>query len=212
MVKRNSLMGAAAAAVLASALTFGLHSQALAFGYAKFVEDPVAGFVGPIPTSAPAITVASDGEAPFDPFGAGFDTSDGIELNAGWTPDPAYAAAFAAGNWTQLPGTSTWVLPACIAGICENGPVPELIAKWDFLGGAWAPGTLGLLLYDSDGSFSDQITVANDGPNGTATITFKSDGAVPEPSAWVMMLSGIGAIGASLRMARRKAGVSATVA
>jgi len=188
---------------LFASFALAVSSPALAFGIQVVTEDPVSGYVGAIPTSSPAIIVASDGEASFDPFGAGYDTTDGIQLNGDWAPDPAYASAFAPGYWTQLPGTSTWVLPACINGVCENGNVYEPIAKWYFVpGGGWNPGTLSILMMEPDGSWSDLVKIANDGPGGAATITFISDGA-PEPAAWALMLLGFGAMGGALRMARR---------
>ena len=196
------LMGAAA--LLASS-AISMSSPAMAFGTLKVVEDPVAGWVGAIPTSSPAIMVGSDGESPFDPFGAGFDTTDGIQLNSSWVPDPAYAAAFAKGYWTQLPGTFTWVLPACINGVCENGNVYEPIAKWDFApGSGWNPGTLSIVMYDPNGEWSDSVIVANDGPGGSATIKFISDGA-PEPATWAMMLLGFAGIGYAIRRSRTEA-------
>jgi PEP-CTERM motif len=192
---KTALVGSAA---LAAVLALGVSTSASAFGIERVVEDATLGFVGAIPTSAPPIIVGSDGEAAFDPFGAGFDTTDGIVLNADWAPDPAFAAAFGPGLWTELPGTNTWVLPACIDGVCENGFVKEPIAKWDFLpGGQWGRGTLSIAMFDPDGTFSDFVGVANDGPNGGATITFSS--GVPEPAAWTMMLIGFAGIGYAAR-------------
>lgn len=194
-MRKLALVGGAA---LLAAL--GVGTSAMAFGVQTVYEDNAAGYVGAIPTSSPPIIVASDGESAFDPFSAGYDTSDGIQLNNLWAPDPAYAAAFKV--WTQLPGTFTWVLPSCVNGVCENGPVYEPIAKWDYLGGAgWAPGTLSVRMLDSDGSFSDIVTVANDGVGGAATITFQS-GGVPEPATWAMMLVGFAGIGYAARRSR----------
>jgi hypothetical protein len=182
-------------------------AAAQTFGFTTVSETDGGGFFGAIPTSSPAIMVGSDGEASFDPFGAGFDVSDGIVLNDSWAPDPAFAKAFGPGFWTQLPGTFTWVLPACNDSGCENADIVEPIAKWDFIGGGgWGPGTTGLLILDANGDFSDRVTVANDGIDGGATITFQSgtnNGAVPEPATWALMISGFGLAGATLRRRAR---------
>ena len=191
------------AAALVAGLTLGLGAPAMAFGVLTVTEDPVNGWVGAIPTSSPAIMVGSDGESPFDPFGAGFDTSDGIVLNANWAPDPAYAAAFGANGWQQLPNSFTWVLPACINHVCENGNVNEPIAKWDFTpGGVWTADTLSIRMLDPDGKFSDLVLVANDGPGGTATILFNS--GVPEAGTWMMMTAGLAGLGLVARRSRKR--------
>ncbi len=71
------------------------------YNYATYTEDPSTGYVtGAIPvcciTQPPyalSVVLASDGEAPFDPFGYGADTSDGIQfqgaVNGGTIPEPA---------------------------------------------------------------------------------------------------------------------------
>ena len=204
-MRKLALIGGAA---LLAALGVGSSANA-AFGIQYVQEDSATGYVGAIPTSSPAIMVGSDGESPFDPFGAGFDTSDGIQLNSNWAPDPAYAAAFGKNGWQQLPGTFTWVLPACDAnGVCENGNVFEPIAKWDYLpGGGWAPGTLSVYMLEAGGGLSDTVIVANDGVNGVgATITFNSN-AVPEPATWAMMLVGFAGIGYAARRRLRTAAI-----
>jgi hypothetical protein len=182
----------------------GTSATAQTFPVQTVIEDSTNGWVGAIPGSAPALMVASDGESHFDPFGAGFDTSDGIQLNSDWGPDPAFAAAFKTGFWTQLPGTFTWVLPACNSSGCENSNIVEPIARWDFLpGGFWGqPGDASLRILESDRSFSDKVTIANNGPGGEATVTFQS-GGVPEPAMWALMLSGFGLAGAALRRRTR---------
>jgi hypothetical protein len=77
LIGTTALVGALAASLVGSA-------PALAFTHSvSFLEDSTAGFVGPIPTAVPTITIASDGETHFDPFGAGYDTSDGIQFTAG---------------------------------------------------------------------------------------------------------------------------------
>lgn len=171
-----------------------------AFGTLNAVEDPATGYVGTIPTSQTPVIIASDGEAAFHPFGLTFDVSDAISLSENWAPDPAYAAAFGTNGWQQEPGTFIWYLAACLSGVCENGDVVEPIGKWDFTPGTgWSSDAQNIQLTDSDGTFSDFIGIANDGPNGTATVTFQSGGAVPEPVTWAMMIVGFGAIGWQLR-------------
>jgi hypothetical protein len=178
--------------------------------------EATAGCVAGIPTSAPLLFVGSDGESVFDPFGAGFDTSDGIQLNSSWAPDPAFAASFGAGLWTQIadPATGgfTWVLPSVITGCgAENEPTCEPVAKWYFTPGSpWNAGTPDILLIFEGAAFasdlSDVILVNNTGgPNGTAaSITFFSDPAtfpsIPEPAS--LALIGIGMAG--LAFARRR--------
>ena len=192
------------ALIATAAVGLSSHAMAQAFGYTTVSETASGGYVGAIPTSSPALMVASDGEASFDPFGAGYDTSDGIQLNSNWAPDPAYAAAFKV--WTQLPGTFTWVLPSCVNGVCENGNVYEPVAKWDYTPGAgWNAGTTGLQILEADGTLSDLVTIANDGVNGVgATITFNSN-AVPEPATWAVMLTGFFGIGMAMRSRRKLA-------
>jgi hypothetical protein len=68
--------------------------------YANFLEDPTNGFVtSPIPVCCINggnflnVVLASDGESFFDPFGYGFDTSDGIQFQGaiygGPVPEPS---------------------------------------------------------------------------------------------------------------------------
>ena len=199
MTKIN-LLSAACFALTAAA------GPAHAFGVLTVTEDRALGWVGDIPTSSPAITVGSDGESSFDPFGAGYDTTDGIVLNSNWAPDPAYAKSFGPGLWTQLPGTFTWVLPACNKTGCENANISEPRGKWYFVpGGGWNPGTLSIKMLDADGHFSDFVGIANDGPGGSATIFFQS--GTPEPGTWAMLIAGFGLVGAAAR--RRKATIAA---
>lgn len=159
--------------------------------------DPAAaGFVGPLLPGFAGYTVASDGEAVFDPFTAGFDVSDGIRLDNpfGW---------FQAANshWTQT-DAFTWVIPAANPGPgCgpENGNTCEIVGHfisatpWN----AHAVGTWEIM--DADGSIGDVITTFNTA-NG-AEITFQS-GPTPEPGEWALMAMGRGVIG--LTMKRRK--------
>jgi hypothetical protein len=163
-------------------------------------EDAVDGIVytiGGVTPPSPPITIASDGEVGFDPFGAGFDTSDGIQLTV-TTDEPVGTWALdgvSGAGWQnfQTAGFDNWVLPGDLTGVgcgAENEPTCEPVPKWDFtLGGEWADGTAGnIWVLEPDGNISDHIILDNSGPNGEAAITFFSD--VPEPSTWAMMLLG----------------------
>jgi hypothetical protein len=166
------------------------------------VSETSDGFLGTIPGTT--ITVASDGESSFDPFHAGFDTSDGIQLTSAWLT--VTSGAFAAGFWQEVDGTNTWVLPASTPCGNENEPSCEPVAEWFLPGFHWGEGNASLAILDADGAtLSDLVTIANNGPAGSATITFASDPiGVPEPATWAMMLVGLGALGAVLRSARSR--------
>jgi hypothetical protein len=146
-------------------------------------ETDAGGCVMQLPVGGTIITVASDGEAPFDPFSSGLDTSDGIQFDSLWLPVQTT-------GWVQIPGTNTWIVPGCdSAGVCENGPVNEPIGQWDAPGNVWSSAA-NFLIYESDGrTVSDVISIFNDA-NGTANITFSSIESVPEPSTWALMLFG----------------------
>jgi hypothetical protein len=218
-----------ASAVCAASLV-GMAPAMAQFGpgvnYIEGVDGTViqGGSVVAIPTSVPTLYVASDGEVTFDPFGAGYDTSDGIALNSNWIPDPGYASAFANGFWTQITASApgqpwdgnafTWVLPAATPCGKENEPSCEPIARWDFgPGSGWNAGTPRFVdFWESDGTLSDVILLANNGPGGAATITFSSDPSlIPEPSTWTMLLVGFAGLGfAGYRWsARRRLGALA---
>ena len=103
MVLRHLLVKTAIAAVIAAgAVGFSTAASAQAFGYQDVREDAVAGFVGAIPTSAPPIMVASDGESAFHPFDLPFDVSDAIQLNSSWGADPGFASAFGPNGWQRF--------------------------------------------------------------------------------------------------------------
>jgi hypothetical protein len=146
-----------------------------------------------------SITLASDGEAHFDPFGVGFDISAGVQLVAGgantWSPDNTNGA-FNAGFWTTggaVPA-GTWVLPAVTPCGVENEPSCEPIGVWDY--SAPLP-PLTLIMLEAGGGYSKGILTRNSGPNGDAVLVFASDPSVliPEPSTWAMMLIGFAGLG-----------------
>jgi hypothetical protein len=181
-----------ASAVSSLALLFGAGSAAAAIQF-LCTETDSGGCVMQLPLTGTTVTVASDGEQSFDPFSSGGDTSDGIQLDGIWV-------GLHTAGWNLIPGTNTWVLPACDGnGVCENGNVNEPIGQWIAPGFTLTIATQVYGIYESDGSLSDLVTVFNDN-TGTVNITFNSN-AVPEPAAWGMMLVGFGAVGA---LARRR--------
>jgi hypothetical protein len=155
-------------------------------------EDNVTGFVGNFLESAfpgTSYLVASDGESHFDPFGAGYDTSDGINFSSvGFVWMQASDS-----HWNDL-GNQTWVLPADLSSIgcgVENSTTCEPIGHF-VSPSAWNPLAIGTWVIKSqDGGMSDVITTYNDAYG--ANLTFNS--AVPEPSTWAMMLIGFAGLG-----------------
>jgi hypothetical protein len=181
-----------ATALVGSLMALGASTiPAGAFTTPVTFAEGASGIVTAIPTASPAINVASDGEVPFLPFGATSDMSDAIQFTAGagsWTwLGPA-------NNWTSPDGGATWFLPA----IAENEPSSENVGSWFFTGGSgWLPQTPSAVILTEGvrGPVSDIITLANNGPGAAATITFRSDPIVPEPSTWAMMVVGFAGLG-----------------
>ena len=197
-----------AAAVATALISLSTPASAQTFGTLTVTEDSALGWTGVVPTSQTPVTIASDGENAFTPFGLTFDVSDAIKLSVNWAPDPAYSKAFGPNGWQQAPGTFVWYLAACSGHVCENGNVHEPIGKWDFLPlVGWSSGAMNIRILDSHGAFSDYIGIANDGQNGGATVSFQS--GVPEPASWAMMLVGFGGLGAVLRRRRSHAAFAA---
>jgi hypothetical protein len=189
-----------------------LAGAALAVGLAGFTaanagstiigkEDNATGFNGGLFGPGSPYMVASDGESPFDPYGFGHDTSDGLNFaNVGhvWTQA-------ADSTWVSL-GNQTWVLPASTPCGNENEPVCEPVGHF-ISPDAWSPGAIGTWrILEADGSISDKIVTFNTA-NG-AELLFYSDPGVPEPSVWFMMLIGVAGIGYALRKQRVAAAAS----
>jgi PEP-CTERM motif len=169
-------------------------------------EDPVTGFVGPYIAGFPAYSVASDGEVPFDPFHAGFDTSDGITFASGlnWAPGNAATAAAWLPVVDPTGATDIWVLPAHL----ENEPPFETPGffispvPWNV-----PPVVLGTyVILEADGTVSDKLVLSNAMINGVlfATATMYSDPIVPEPSTMVIFGLGAAAL-AALRLRKKPA-------
>ena len=155
-------------------------------------EDPGTGCVIQLPVGGTTIYVASDGETPFDPWGSGLNTSDGIALDSVWQFDSG-AGWVACPGCTNPPfaGANIWVLP-------EGGP--EAIGYWDAPGNSWSVSSFTYTILEPDGSISDTITIGNFGPGGDAAIAFRS--GVPEPGS--MFLLGSGLLGLAGMLKRKK--------
>jgi hypothetical protein len=195
----------AGAAMAASLAGFAAHAGTTVIGQ----ESDASGFVGNLlegPFPGTQYIVASDGETAFDPFGAGFDTSDGLNFSAvGFTWNQA-----ADSTWTSL-GNQTWVLPATTPGCgSENSNTCEPVGHFVSPSGwsALAIGTWDIL--ESDGSLSDVIITSNN-IDGSADLKFFSDPSlpVPEPATWAMMLVGLFGLGAAMRSRRQLASATA---
>jgi hypothetical protein len=168
-------------------------------------EDDANGLVAPLPGAFPAIWLASDGESAFRPFGSANDLSDAIQFNDVWVGDMPVGT-----NWVQavgvdqtsgLPNVNTWFLPA----INENEPAGEDVGRWVLPGAFWDPTSLGVYtMLESGGGDGDKFILANDGPAGSASLTFISDPfAVPVPaSVWGGSLLLAGLLVARRRVAR----------
>jgi hypothetical protein len=157
------------------------------------------------------VSVASDGESPFDPYGAGFDTSDGIQFTL-FDNGPWIQAADS--QWTQIAGgVGTWVLPAATAGgpgcpgenAIDTSTCTELVGHWIQIalpGGAlpqWQPQLLGEYdILSADGTIGDRIFLFN--TNAGAELIFQSD-PIPEPAT--MALVGISLLGLGAFRRRR---------
>jgi len=189
----------AAAALSFAAFSFGGAASASAPTF-LCNETDASGCVIQLPITGSTITVGSDGEAAFDPFGYGHDTSDGVQLENIWV-------GLHTKGWTLIGGTNTWVLPACDGnGVCENGNVSEPVGQWIAPGYTLTVPPITYGIYESDGSLSDVVKLFND-DTGTVNLSFNSSPGVPEPATWALMIGGFGLAGAQLR--RRRAAAAA---
>lgn len=194
MTLKYWLAGAAFAASLAG-------FTAANAAYTVLGAETASGFVASLFPGF-SYTVASDGEGSFDPFGAGFDTTDGLNFSAvGFTWTQASDS-----SWTSL-GNQTWVLPATIPGCGnENEPACEPVGHFTSTTD-WNAGAIGtFVILDPSGGVSDVIKTFNDANGGE--LLFYSDpslAATPEPAAWALMLAGFAGLGGALRTRRRLA-------
>jgi hypothetical protein len=197
MTVKHMLASAAFAACLVGAASANAKSTVIG-------DEGSGNFVGNFLESAFPGThyiVASDGETSFDPFGAGYDTSDGLNFSqVGFVWDQA-----ADSHWNPL-GSQTWVLPAAL-GPCgsENEPKCEPIGHF-ISPSPWSPGAIGTwIILDSPGGAVSDIILTYNTVNG-AELKFFSDPtlSVPEPSTWALMLTGFVGLGATLRGRRKE--------
>jgi hypothetical protein len=189
-----------------AALAAGVLGAAAANAGTKVIgTEGSDGFIGSLFADVFADTsyqVASDGEVAFHPFGATFDTSDGLDFSL----VPFVWDQAADSSWTNI-GHQTWVLPASTAACgAENEPVCEPVGHF-ISPTPWTPDAIGtwLILEGPGGALSDRIVTFNS-PLG-AELKFYSDPfAVPEPATWAIMLTGLAGMGAVLRARRKAAG------
>ncbi len=153
-----------------------------------------------------AVNVASDGEASFDPFGAGFDTSDGIQFVGFASIQGQPWVSYGSTAWLPVADPNggvpqTWVLPADLSSIgcgVENFTTCEPVGAWYQPGFFWNVPANTYVILDPDGNWSDTITLGNFGPNGNAAITFASD-PVPEPGSLLLLGSGLIGVAGTIR-------------
>lgn len=160
-------------------------------------EDASGGFVGNFLESmfpGTSYLVASDGETSFDPFGAGYDTSDGVNFSG-----VAFEWNQASDSFWNNIGFQTWVLPADLTTFgcgTENEPKCEPVGHF-ISPSAWNSGAIGVWdILSADGALSDRIITYND-DNGVAHLKFYSDpiSEVPVPAALPLLASGLSGLG-----------------
>jgi hypothetical protein len=191
-----SILAAAAVSIGFACLGGGVASAQVSPLPSLCTEDANNGCKVTLPVAGTTITVASDGEAVFDPFGFGADTSDGVQLDSNWV---AQKGAWQ-NVWVNI-GNNTWVLPACVGGVCENNRVFEPPATWVSATGQFnVPFFQWSMNEAGSGKVSDLITIGNFA-NGGSFVKFMSD--VPEPASWTMLILGFGALGFAARRRAR---------
>jgi hypothetical protein len=117
------------------------------------------------------VNAASDGESSFDPFGAGLDTSDGIQFIFGGAGVVTVTNLSPA--WLATATPNTFVLPATTKCGSENEPSCEPVGDFVFSAPFTTKGFY--TITDNDGGISDYVVFGNTGPGGKGEITFYSD-------------------------------------
>jgi hypothetical protein len=170
----------------------------------SLTANSVNGFVGDLFNDNSPYIVASDGESPFDPFGFGSNTSDGLNFSNVvdvWNQAPGSV-------WTNI-GFQTWVLPADLTPFgcgTENEPTCEPVGHFISPSDPWQPQAIGTWdILDANGSLSDQIITFNS--DGNANLLFFSDPnlTTPLPAALPLFAAGLGGLGLLGWRRKRKA-------
>jgi hypothetical protein len=181
---------------LFAAIPLAAQAQPIPIG----TEDPHLGAIAQIPGTG--ILVASDGEAPFQPFGVNFDVSDAIQFDVHVQlidGGPANSSGNVA--WQTIDGGRTWVLPADLTpwgwGI-ENNVTFEPKGLWEILDTTHQPPQGEWALIDPDGAVGDLITIHGN------VLSFQSDAEVPEPGCAVA-IAGMCGMGLAGLVWRRRA-------
>jgi len=173
---------------LALASILGLASPSLAATYFYQISDvSLTGFFG-----------TESGGGTFDSGG-----NSSVSIQEHQPPSTTYTYTLSGpadgAGWNNIPSQQPPTL--CIIAGCNNGIVPGSPFPFSFgLNLGLLPGKVGQSI--SVGAFSEDDL---EDYSGTATITLLRIGGVPEPTAWAMMLLGLGLIGAGLRLRWREA-------
>lgn len=196
MTLKHLLAGAAFAVALAGA-------AAANAGGTVIGSEGSGGFTGSLLGSVFPGTnymVASDGEVVFRPFGATFDTSDGLDFSG----VPFVWNQSKDSVWTNI-GHQTWVLPASTPCGSENEPKCEPVGHF-WSPSSWTPLAIGTwkILESPGGGVSDVIVTYNSKRGAEARFFSDPIGGIPEPTTWAMLLLGFFGMGAVLRGRRKE--------